>query len=99
MSDATCNCFFFFNDTAPTEIYTLPLPDALPIFLLTALMRSPYAACGVEYATRLIFPLMPLPEPPVFAVPLEPLLLHAEAASARARTGMKSRSQIGRAHV
>src|SRR2546422_1190350 len=23
--------FFFFNDTAPTEIYTLPLPDALPI--------------------------------------------------------------------
>src|SRR3989440_2476050 len=24
--------FFFFNDTAPTEIYTLPLPDALPIF-------------------------------------------------------------------
>src|SRR2546428_733506 len=24
---------FFFNDTAPTEIYTLPLPDALPISL------------------------------------------------------------------
>src|SRR2546427_5877513 len=23
--------FFFFNDTAPPEIYTLPLPDALPI--------------------------------------------------------------------
>src|SRR2546426_4069910 len=23
--------FFFFNDTAPTEIYTLSLPDALPI--------------------------------------------------------------------
>src|SRR2546430_1055411 len=23
--------FFFFNDTATTEIYTLPLPDALPI--------------------------------------------------------------------
>src|SRR3989449_4177920 len=23
--------FFFFNDTAPTEIYPLPLPDALPI--------------------------------------------------------------------
>src|SRR2546429_7956854 len=23
--------FFFFNDPAPTEIYTLPLPDALPI--------------------------------------------------------------------
>src|SRR5438445_6830688 len=25
--------FFFFNDTAPTEIYTLSLHDALPIFL------------------------------------------------------------------
>src|SRR5258708_33369232 len=24
--------FFFFNDPAPTEIYPLPLPDALPIF-------------------------------------------------------------------
>src|SRR2546422_7761147 len=24
--------FFFFNDTAPTEIYTLPLHDALPIW-------------------------------------------------------------------
>src|SRR5437868_10340809 len=26
--------FFFFNDPAPTEIYTLSLHDALPIFLL-----------------------------------------------------------------
>src|SRR5882762_2282588 len=26
--------FFFFNDTATTEIYTLSLPDALPIFRL-----------------------------------------------------------------
>src|SRR5260221_7885937 len=25
------NVFFFFNDTAPTEIYTLSLHDALPI--------------------------------------------------------------------
>src|SRR5256885_10456645 len=24
-------CFFFFNDPAPTEISTFPLPDALPI--------------------------------------------------------------------
>src|SRR3712207_9301354 len=28
--------FFFFNDTATTEIYTLSLHDALPIFLLCA---------------------------------------------------------------
>src|SRR5947199_4666251 len=26
------SCFFFFNDAAPTEIYTLSLHDALPIF-------------------------------------------------------------------
>src|SRR2546423_5164502 len=28
---ARCICFFFFNDTATTEIYTLSLHDALPI--------------------------------------------------------------------
>src|SRR3712207_9537858 len=27
-----CYAFFFFNDTATTEIYTLSLHDALPIF-------------------------------------------------------------------
>src|SRR5690349_23964942 len=27
--------FFFFNDTAPTEIYTLSLHDALPIWAMT----------------------------------------------------------------
>src|SRR3712207_7287045 len=27
-------CFFFFNDTATTEIYTLSLHDALPIWAL-----------------------------------------------------------------
>src|SRR5260221_10725553 len=28
-----CSSFFFFNDTATTEIYTLSLHDALPIYL------------------------------------------------------------------
>src|SRR2546430_4450738 len=28
---ASSRCFFFFNDTATTEIYTLSLHDALPI--------------------------------------------------------------------
>src|SRR5438874_3945512 len=32
--------FFFFNDTATTEIYTLSLHDALPIFRLAALRRQ-----------------------------------------------------------
>src|SRR6202012_6287252 len=29
---SSCPAFFFFNDTATTEIYTLSLHDALPIF-------------------------------------------------------------------
>src|SRR3712207_8421608 len=36
--------FFFFNDTATTEIYTLSLHDALPIFVHYAV--GP-ASCGV----------------------------------------------------
>src|SRR2546422_2549776 len=31
MSSMSCCIFFFFNDTATTEIYTLSLHDALPI--------------------------------------------------------------------
>src|SRR5260370_10601069 len=31
--------FFFFNDTATTEIYTLSLHDALPIYLLDNVLR------------------------------------------------------------
>src|SRR5206468_10385088 len=30
---STRSIFFFFNDTAPTEIYTLSLHDALPIWM------------------------------------------------------------------
>src|SRR5258707_3719031 len=37
--------FFFFNDTATTEIYTLSLHDALPIFLLPA-GRSRFSTSG-----------------------------------------------------
>src|SRR2546430_9856370 len=32
MGQPSCTFFFFFNDTATTEIYTLSLHDALPIF-------------------------------------------------------------------
>src|SRR2546427_4954548 len=35
--------FFFFNDTATTEIYTLPLHDALPIS--SGLVNSPLGEC------------------------------------------------------
>src|SRR2546429_5996406 len=36
--------FFFFNDTATTEIYTLSLHDALPICLKAAVRRLDLAA-------------------------------------------------------
>src|SRR6266705_4029908 len=44
----TINFFFFFNDTATTEIYTLSLHDALPIYRLSG------TAWGVAYVGGLI---------------------------------------------
>src|SRR2546428_14100279 len=42
--DGPCRlCFFFFNDTATTEIYTLSLHDALPISMPSA---STMTSCG-----------------------------------------------------
>src|ERR1039457_7649964 len=35
-----CVVFFFFNDTATTEIYTLSLHDALPIFSPTPTINT-----------------------------------------------------------
>src|SRR3712207_7673884 len=43
---------FFFNDTATTEIYTLSLHDALPIFLgqlLSSATATPQNALNVAY--------------------------------------------------
>src|SRR2546422_3039072 len=46
--------FFFFNDTATTEIYTLSLHDALPIFVarlarVVEKIRVEVAVAGVEH--------------------------------------------------
>src|SRR3712207_7646613 len=46
-------CFFFFNDTATTEIYTLSLHDALPICMVR---RVPMA--GMRTATEPNVPMM-----------------------------------------
>ena len=37
---------FFFNDTATTEIYTLSLHDALPIFFVASVYASERETCG-----------------------------------------------------
>src|SRR5256885_10827101 len=39
-------CFFFFNDTATTEIYTLSLHDALPIFAVAVQREAGDTALG-----------------------------------------------------
>src|SRR5258708_34481972 len=46
--------FFFFNDTATTEIYTLSLHDALPILNDSVLMRSRIAGAVVGSSGMLI---------------------------------------------
>src|SRR3712207_6934408 len=43
--------FFFFNDTATTEIYTLSLHDALPIYTPTAQAVS----AGTIRTTKILF--------------------------------------------
>src|SRR3712207_9559713 len=39
----SCKYYYFVNDTATTEIYTLSLHDALPILLARALPETPAA--------------------------------------------------------
>src|SRR3712207_8968920 len=49
--------FFFFNDTATTEIYTLSLHDALPISVnalaVEPLLREPDPAYALQHVLRL----------------------------------------------
>src|SRR5256885_11380819 len=45
--------FFFFNDTATTEIYTLSLHDALPI--CRQRRHRPHTRCGPDLARRVPF--------------------------------------------
>src|SRR3712207_8093096 len=43
--------FFFFNDTATTEIYTLSLHDALPISWLPTLGKEKVSICRIADGT------------------------------------------------
>src|SRR5258705_7298677 len=44
--------FFFFNDTATTEIYTLSLHDALPIYRVVDTAESGYRKIGGDRKMR-----------------------------------------------
>src|SRR6266540_4874734 len=46
--------FFFFNDTATTEIYTLSLHDALPISALLAAMAAGWAVNNLAFVLVLV---------------------------------------------
>src|SRR5437764_8533634 len=48
-------CFFFFTDTAPTEIYTLSLHDALPIW------RYLLVKAVAEFLLALVLTVLALP--------------------------------------
>src|SRR5256885_15732441 len=44
-----CSLFFFFNDTATTEIYTLSLHDALPISLIVEMTQGTRRCLGARF--------------------------------------------------
>src|SRR2546422_5496286 len=46
--------FFFFNDTATTEIYTLSLHDALPIFATSTIILA--AGCWTSISSSIVAP-------------------------------------------
>src|SRR5260370_24915613 len=57
-SDALFPVFFFFNDTATTEIYTLSLHDALPILLPCVRQNSRSRSSGVSTWRPMMMSLM-----------------------------------------
>src|SRR2546430_8725877 len=84
--------FFFFNDTATTEIYTLSLHDALPISRASSRLR-PNPARGRD--GLLACDVQPLPALPVLQVPvacLRPCIL--EEVAAVARQGARERRRV-----
>src|SRR2546430_15866334 len=53
-SHLTTLFFFFFNDTATTEIYTLSLHDALPISAYLEVLSDALTSCGVLLAAATV---------------------------------------------
>src|SRR2546428_3734679 len=54
-----CEIFFFFNDTATTEIYTLSLHDALPIYMEHELIHKEVSEAIIGAAMTVLNTLRP----------------------------------------
>src|SRR5258705_6181341 len=52
LASASCCGFFFFNDTATTEIYTLSLHDALPISIIARGLAAELTADTIRAPAR-----------------------------------------------
>ena len=103
--------FFFFNDTATTEIYTLSLHDALPIwftlFLSLLVEALPFLLIGVLFSSALF---LFVDERKLLAIAPKNAVLAALMGSAmgflfpvcecgNVPVARRLLSQIGRAHV
>src|SRR3712207_7334487 len=76
-------CSFFFNDTATTEIYTLSLHDALPIYLRGA-AREPTPARS---------------PPPWLTLHPSPFTLHRSAATPRTWSSDRKSTRLNSSHA
>src|SRR3712207_8291286 len=88
--------FFFFNDTATTEIYTLSLHDALPIWVrgLGGRQHRRPRRRRLDRPARLA---LGLPDQPADRRPRLPL--HAAATAVRARDGDRKSTRLNSSHA
>src|SRR3989441_12406316 len=97
MSITSSFVFFFFNDTATTEIYTLSLHDALPI----------YMGFLISFAGNSTYPKTQNLRDVAKALPLEKILIETDAPylapqpyrGKRNEPAYVAEVEIGRAHV
>src|SRR3712207_8128684 len=86
--------FFFFNDTATTEIYTLSLHDALPIFAVSTCVSRETAP--PEATTKTRSPPSPSARrpPPSALASLAPFFVSAGARSEEHTSELQSRQYL-----
>ena len=91
-------CFFFFNDTATTEIYTLSLHDALPISLRQRLRFLYLPILAAAAPPLFILPISRCGSAPLFILPI--FRCGSTPAYYTAHFSLRQRPvKIGRAHV